>query len=267
MPRSHSSHNTANLIILSMIVGLVSAVAIIIALTSLGLQRMEAAVFAILSGFTIGAFVYRERSLTESFKDFRIEKNDQLVRYEKQIEYYYSRSLVCLVYFDAGSLLIDRTSPGFLQLLRIPPELNVRGKSVVDLLHVTPSSIESLVSEAQHNTQVQKPHHLKVQDYVGNGLPVEVTMEYYRDKHMVEAAFFANPDAPVEDSEEVDVSSKDLDRFRRGMYRRETRIIELKEEINEILKESGKEPRYGFDHRTKTSNFPSSKYPDNEESH
>ena len=260
MSHSPSSQNAANLVVISLIAGLFTTLAIIVALSALGLQRMEAAVFAILSGFTLAAFVYRERSLTNTFKDFRRDKNDQLVRYEKQIEYYYSRSLACLVYFDAGSLLVDRTSPGFLQLLRIPPELNVRGKSIVELLRVKASSVEALVSESQHHTYDQKPHHIQVQDAEGNSLSLEVTLDYLKDQHMVEAAFLPSPEATVEDAEDVDITSKDLDRFRRGMYRRETRIIELKEEINDILKEAGKEPRYGFDLKTKGSNFPADKF-------
>jgi hypothetical protein len=82
---------------------------------------------------------------------------------------------------------------------------------------------------------------------------------------MVEAAFFLNPSPAVQGGEEVDVTSKDLDRFRRGMYRRETRIIELKEEVNEILKEVGKKPRYGFDQKLRDTHFPADRLADKKE--
>ena len=265
MSLSAPEQNMASLVVLSLIAGLSACLAVFFTLSALGLLHMEAAVFSLLSGFTLGAFVYRERSLTNTFERFRSEMNHDLVRYEKQIHYYYSRSLACLAYFDAGTLLIDKVSPGFLQLLRIPSDLNVRGKSIYELLHLSPSMMEAIVSEAQLNDPNQKPHSLKLQDSEGNKLQVEVTLEYAKEQHMVEAAFFVYPSSSTQDDEEVDITSKDLDRFRRGMYRRETRIIELKEEVNEILKEAGKEPRYGFDRKLEDKNFPIDKISDNTE--
>lgn len=47
-----------------------AGIALVFTLTNLGLALLEATVFAALSGFTLGAFVYRERSLTYS-----LEKN------------------------------------------------------------------------------------------------------------------------------------------------------------------------------------------------
>ena len=43
---------------------------------------------------------------------------------------------------------------------------------------------------------------------------------------------------------ELGVAQKDLERFRKGMFRRETRILELKEEVNEICREAGFPTRY-----------------------
>ena len=259
-----ANQNVVSIIAISLVVGLCAGSAILFTLFSLGLPKLEATVFGLLGGFTIGAFIYRERSLTNSFEHFRSGKNYELVQYEKRIQFYYSRSLVCLAYFDAGSLLVDKVSPGFLQLLRIPPDLNVRGKSIVELLHITPSSLEAIISEAQHENYILKPSELKLQDSEGNQLKVEVTVEYLKDQHMVEAAFFLNPSLATEGDEE-DVTTKDLDRFRRGMYRRETRIIELKEEVNEILKGFGKKPRYGFDQKSKDTHFPTDNFVDKKE--
>jgi hypothetical protein len=39
-------------------------------------------------------------------------------------------------------------------------------------------------------------------------------------------------------------AQKDLDRFRKGMFRRETRILELKKEVNAIRREAGLPVRY-----------------------
>jgi len=211
---------------------------------------------AVSAGFTLGALIYRERSLTHSNDRMRETHRSEIARLEKRIQYYYDHSLVCLAFFDAGSLLIERVSPGFLQLLRIPPELDVRGKSIVELLRISPSKIETIVSEAQRERTSVNAHHLIVEDSLGGQLPVEVTAEYFKASHMAEVAFFALPREGGKDVEEVDIALQDLDRFRRGMYRRETRILELKEEVNEILKAAGREPRYRFDHKTKDTHHP-----------
>lgn len=260
-----SKEQIRSFLIVSIFIGLLAGMGLFLTLLTLGLPSMEAVVFAALSGFTLGAFVHRERTLTHSHDRMRKEHSAEVARLEKRIHYYYEHSVACLAYFDAGTLLIEKVSPGFLQLLRIPPELKVRGQSIVELLHVSPTRIETIISEAQRGSMATNTHHLIAEDSHGSQLPLEVSLEYFKEAHMVEAAFFVSPLNRGEDVEQVDIARKDLDRFRRGMYRRETRILELKEEVNEILKNSGREPRYKFDQKTEDSHFPMEKFSDSED--
>ena len=245
--------------------GLFAGIALLFTLSTLGLPRLEAVVFAGLSGFTLGAFVYRERALTYSLDRRREEHRSEVARLEKRVHYYYEESLACLAYFDAGTLLTEKVSPGFLQLFRIPPDLEVRGKPIVDLLHVSASRIETILGEAKRETAKAKTFQVLAENAKGSQLPVEITLKYFKDTHMVEAAFLVAPFSADDHLEQVDVARKDLDRFRRGMYRRETRILELKEEINEILKESGREPRYKFDQKTQDTHIRVEKNSNSEE--
>lgn len=241
---------------ITLVCGFFSGVAIYSALSVLNLPQLESGVFALLGGFTVGAFVYRERSLTLSFEHFRNENSRLIARYEKQIYYYYSRSLAPLVCFDASTLLVDKASPGFLQLLRASSDLNVRGKSIEDLLGVPRSSLDAMVSECRREQFAHIPQQLNIKDAAGHEFLAEVALEYVKDQHMVEATFFVSPSLQSDESDMVDISDGNLERYRKGLFRRETRIIELKEEVNRILEEVGREPRYTFGQMKQGIDFP-----------
>lgn len=251
-----TKEHPGSILAVSILFGLLSGGAIVFTLSAVGLPLFEASVFAVLSGFTLGAFLYRERALTYSSDRLRNQQRLEVARLEKRIQYYYEDSLSCLAYFDAGTLLIDKVSPGFLQLFRVPSALEVRGKSIVEILRVAPSTFETIVIKAKRELSDEARHYLLAEDSQGEQLPIEFTAKYDRDSHMVEAAFFVSPLSGREEVEKVDIARQDLDRFRRGMYRRETRILELKEEVNDILKEAGQEPRYRFDRKTQDTHSP-----------
>ncbi|HKK19693.1 MAG TPA: hypothetical protein VJ952_13520 [Opitutales bacterium] len=251
---------------MSLVFGLVTGAGLLLTLTTLGLPVLEASVVATLGGFTVGAFVYRERTLMDARNKLSESHRLEVSRLEKRIQHYYEHSLACLAYFDAGTLLIEKVSPGLLQLLRTPLELKARGKSIVELLHISPSRMEAIIAESRREAATTtKAHRLIAEDSKGSQLTLEVTLQYFKGAHMVEAAFFASPFSGREDVNEADMARKDLDRFRRGMYRRETRILELKEEVNKILKEAGLEPRYRFDQKTQDTHVPAPKKSDREE--
>lgn len=265
MSRDAAKEQTGSFLFVAIGTGLSAGIALFFTLAILGLPRLEAGVFAVLSGFTLGAFVYRERDLTHVNDRMREAHGSEIARLESRIQYYYEQSLVCLASFDAGTLLVEKVSPGFLQLLRIPPDLKVRGKPIVDLLHVSASRIETIIGETQREAAEAKTFQLLVEDSQSSQLAIEVTLKYFKDTHMVEAALFVSPSAGGDNVEQVDIARGDLDRFRRGMYRRETRILELKEEVNEILKAAGREPRYKFDQKTQDTPNPLKKYSNSEE--
>lgn len=253
MARSVKDEN-GGILTVSIVAGMLTAIAIILALTAVSLPSMEASVFGLLSGFTFGAFVYRERTLTLANEISREEQRARVACLEKHFEYYYGESLACLAYFDAGTLMVEKVSPGFLKLLNIPVDVKVRGKSVAELLRVSTSAVEKIVSEVRDQSKMRKPHSLYLQNQKGEQFQVDVSAIYYKETHMVEATFYSASLNGKEDYEEIEIARKDLDRFRRGMYRRETRILELKEEINRILKDSGKEARYKFDLKSQATN-------------
>jgi hypothetical protein len=71
-----------------------------------------------------------------------------------------------------------------------------------------------------------------------------ISGQYSPADHIVEAAFFVHPVNNAERVADLGAAQKDLERFRKGMFRRETRILELKEEVNGIRREAGLPARY-----------------------
>jgi len=105
------------------------------------------------------------------------------------------------------------------------------------------------------NQDVAKQSKLSVEDHRGNRLQLTLAANYLSELHKIEMAFLISYPNHQNDWQEVEDARQDLDRFRRGMYRRETRILELKKEVNQLLKASGEPPRYRSDLAEDDSSF------------
>ena len=152
--------------------------------------------------------------------------------------------MACLVRFDAGTLIIDRASPGFIKMLRMPMESELRGQSLDALLGVNRLKLESVVELIKQDGALVKEPKLELMSAEGFSTNAVISGQYFPDDHVVEAAFFVHPINNAERMADLGAAQKDLQRFRKGMFRRETRILELKEEVNEICREAGLPTRY-----------------------
>jgi len=254
-------------LILAFSSGLFSCIAIATVLIVLGLPTLEAYVFSALGGVTISCFVWMERSLVSQIKE-----KDQLLAFEvtQRLEFQnrlYSRSLACFVRFDAGTLIIDQASPGFIKMLRMPTDSILRGRRLEEVLGVNPLKLESVVdSIKQGDASVKQP---KVEIISADGFATHalVSGQYLIEEHIVEAAFFVPPVKNAERVADVEAAQKDLDRFRKGMFRRETRILELKEEVNTICRTASLPARYQTDKSSDDSKLKSPKTPPDDSSH
>jgi hypothetical protein len=235
--------------------GVFASIAIATVLTVLGLSSLEAYVFAGLAGITISCFVWIERSLTAQIKEKeRLLSLAQAAGLEAENKLY-SRSLACFVRFDAGTLIIDQASPGFIKMLRMPTDSQLRGQRLEELLGVNPLKLESVVdSIKQGDSSVKQP---KIEMVSADGFATHalISGQYFPKEHIVEAAFFVPPVKNAERMADLEAAQKDLDRFRKGMFRRETRILELKEEVNVICREAGLPTRYQTDHSSDDSDL------------
>lgn len=227
--------------------GMFSCVAIVTVLIVLGVHVLEALVFSGLGGFVISCFVWIERSLTSQIKEKdRLLGLEVASRLEIQNKLY-SRSLACFVRFDAGTLIVDQASPGFIKMLRMPTDTVLRGQRLEEVIGVNPLKLESVVDAIKQGDSSIKQPKVEIMNADGFTSHAIISGHYIAEEHMIEAAFFVPPVKNAERVADLEAAQKDLDRFRRGMFRRETRILELKEEVNAICREAGIPPRYETD--------------------
>ena len=85
-----------------------------------------------------------------------------------------------------------------------------------------------------------------------DGKPVQLLISghYIPQLHLVEAVFFRLPRKTLGDHERL---IEDLERFKKGIVRREDRVLELKAQVNEILQQAGQPVRYQVDSNTDVS--------------
>jgi hypothetical protein len=230
--------------ILALFLGVFSSIAIATGLIVIDAPSWGTYLFAALGGVMTASFVWIERSLVFQVKEKELMLGIEVTRLQEFQDYLYSHSMACLVRFDAGTLIVDRASPGFIKMLRMPMESELRGQSLEVLLGVNTLKLESVVELIKQGEPLGKEPKLEIMS--DDGIPTNaiISGQYSLDDHIVEAAFFVHPVNNTERLADLGAAQKDLERFRKGMFRRETRILELKEEVNELRREAGLSARY-----------------------
>ena len=230
--------------ILALFLGVFSSLAIATGLIVIDAPAWGIYLFAALGGVTAASFVWIERSLVFQIKEKELLLGLEVTRQQEFQDCLYSHSMACLVRFDAGTLIIDRAIPGFIKMLRMPMESELRGQSLDVLLGVNSLKLESMVELIKQSGASVKEPKLELMSAEGFSTNAVISGQYFPDDHVVEAAFFVHPINNAERMADLGAAQKDLQRFRKGMFRRETRILELKEEVNEICREAGLPTRY-----------------------
>lgn len=240
----------------SVFFGIIISVIIGLFLYTLGLSLLEASVFGVLGGFTMGAVLYREQNLIRLFEDTRKNLSYEVLQYKQRLQNMYDHSSCCLLEFDAETHAVHKASLGAVRLLAVPPDREVRGDSLLDVLRVESKCLVDLFSEAKAapNGVIRKT--VEIVNFNDRKLACEVSAIYYNDNGFIELALYLMPERHAEGDSNSKGRREDFDRFRRGLYRRESRILELKEEVNKILVKQNKKPRYKFDQRTNDSPAP-----------
>lgn len=244
MKSKNSQDLPLSAIILALFLGVFSSLAIATGLIVIDAPAWGIYLFATLGGVTAASFVWIERSLVFQIKEKELLLGLEVTRQQEFQDCLYSHSMACLVRFDAGTLIIDRASPGFIKMLRMPMESELRGQSLDVLLGVNRLKLESVVELIKQGGALVKEPKLELMSAEGFSTNAVISGQYFPDDHVVEAAFFVHPINNAERMADLGAAQKDLQRFRKGMFRRETRILELKEEVNEICREAGLPTRY-----------------------
>ena len=238
MKPSESQYLPLSAFILALFLGVFSSLAIATGLIVIDAPAWGIYLFAALGGITTASFVWIERSLVSQIKEKELLLGSDVTRRQEFQHRLYTHSMACLVRFDAGTLIIDQASPGFIKMLRMPMESELRGQRLEVLLGVNTIKLESVVELIKQGEASGKEPKLGLMSAEGFSTNAVISGQYFQDDHAVEAAFFVHPVNNAERMAELGAAQKDLERFRKGMFRRETRILELKEEVNEICREA-----------------------------
>jgi len=216
----------------------------------LGVGLVESIIFALIIGAAAAAFILRECSLMKRLTADEKRHFQEVGVLSERIENFYASPSINIVLCNAGSLIVDRASVGFLDLVEAAADQKVGGRRLESLLGVEATSLERVVDDIRSGV-AKTPPVLECRPAVGTSLRVRVTGHYLEEDHLVEIAIQPIRE-PVAPAGEVDQAMADLERFRHGMARREQRILELKGEVNDLLKERGQSVRYKVDHRTES---------------
>ena len=122
--------------ILALFLGVFSSLAIATGLIVINAPAWGIYLFSALGGVMTASFVWIERSLVSQIKEKEFMLGIEVTRLQEFQDCLYSHSMACLVRFDAGTLIIDRASPGFIKMLRMPMESELRGQNLEVLLGV-----------------------------------------------------------------------------------------------------------------------------------
>jgi len=247
---SETKPSDAQDLIVSSTMGLVVFCSIAFVIYRLGVDVIESILFALISGVAAAAFILRERSLMNRLTAAEKRHMKEVGILSERIERAYGSPSINLVQFNAGSLIVDRASVGFLDLIEAAAERNVRGQRLEELLGVEATALERVIDDIRSGT-VASAQVLECRPSVGTTFSAKITGHYLEDSHSLEAALQPVIKKPI-GAGEADRAMADLERFRQGMARREYRILELKGEVNDLLKQTGHPPRYRVDHRTES---------------
>lgn len=224
--------------------GVFAFATISLVISRIGVLPIPTLLFSGLSGLAVAGFVGRERSLLKRLEVVEQHSVEQIAQLESELNYLYESSVVSLVEYDAGNLIVGRVSSGFFQLMGFDARCNVQGKEVHTLLGVDATQVERLTERIKHQ-DLREGTTLSCRRDGGDVLELTVSGRFAQDSYMIELSLVCSPDN-FKKYAELQQMMDDLERFRKGMLRREKRIIDLKTEVNSLLVSNGTDPRYAI---------------------
>ena len=232
----------------ALITALISFLGVGLVVSRLGLAPSAAGVFALFSAVVIAGFVLRERSLLLRLSKLEAQIMDAQSGRHLRTEHWYERSGVALLKYDASTLNVIRMSAGFRSLIGIDSGRAVIGARLEHLLQVEAARLEVVTEQIRGGTFYEDvPLVCKRVD--GRVLECRVSGSYIPAEHAMEVVFVDTSAGSIRHLD-LQETMDDLERFRKGMMRREKRILDLKAEVNQLLIESEQLPRYEIDANT-----------------
>jgi len=253
---SQSDSNVSNAsyhALVGLVAGVIAFATLSLVFTRNGLDLTETVIFACLGAVAVSVFVCRERTLVHELAVAERRHVQQLGVESERIDDIYANSVASLVIFAAGTLHIERASSGFFELLGISSSKDLSGTHLEEVLGVDSTHLASIVHQIKTGT-ISVREEIACKHVNGHSIKLLISGRYLPHLHLVEAAFSLVPRklSSLADHERV---MNDLERFKKGIVRRENRVLELKGEVNQLLNEVHQPARYQVDSTTDNSVF------------
>ena len=166
----------------------------------------------------------------------------------RRVEHFYTTSPVAVVTLEVDSWTVQRASRGFASLLGMDPGTKLVGTWLAALLKAQTSQMDALEAHLS-DSGASGPIPLTCFNAEGHALNVVVSGKMIGSAAQAELVFAPDPGQFLNDHE-LEERAEEMESFRKMMMRRENRILELKSEVNRLLAESRRAPRYEIDSDT-----------------
>jgi hypothetical protein len=192
-------------------------------------------------------FLRRKHSLRET-QQGELAQAKEVEAIARRVEHLYTISPVAVITLEMTSWTVQRASRGFTNLLGLDPETKLAGTRLAALLKAQTSQMDALEAHLRDSSP-SGPIQLTCFNAEGRALDLFVSGRMMEPASLAELVFVADLGQFLNDHD-LEERAEEMESFRKMMMRRETRILELKSEVNRLLVGSRSAPRYEIDSDT-----------------
>ncbi|HBO57759.1 MAG TPA: hypothetical protein DD622_04905 [Opitutae bacterium] len=246
VPRRSSSYANRVFIFASILFGVFLIIKIV--LSGFSLSNFEDTILSVFAALGITLFIIRDRYLGSQLKSLENKYLSIITTHKQRIESIYSSHSICCAEIDIITLELLRASPVFYDLCSIEQNSDTKGLNFNALLKIDSDILHTFFEQLKNESgeSVTKVNAIGSSEI---SLRLIISGRILADGHSVELIIFNSP-SEIVDSDERQLMVAEIDRYSQGVISRESRILALKSEVNDLLAESGQVTRYKVDSKS-----------------
>ncbi|MGB0263604.1 MAG: hypothetical protein ACPGCT_02200 [Opitutales bacterium] len=225
--------------------GFLAFVLIKLLLSKFSLSSFEANLLAAIGACSMGLFLVRERYLCGELKAAKSEYTKQISCLLQRVNAIETSQAICAVTVDMATLQLQRASSAFYDLCEVDAATDLSQLYLDTLLKIDANWLRHFLNGLNKNLSDAEAAVAAVSPN-GSALRLRISGRKYVDSEGAELVLFNLPNSAEELSERQEILNE-LERYSKGLLRRETRILELKREVNQLLTGAGQTVRYQVD--------------------
>lgn len=246
VPGHSSSYANRVFIFASILFGVFLIIKIV--LSGFSLSNFEDTILSVFAALGITLFIIRDRYLGSQLKSLENKYLSIITTHKQRIESIYSSHSICCAEIDIITLELLRASPVFYDLCSIEQNSDTKGLNFNSLLKIDSDILHTFFEQLKNESgeSVTKVNAIGSSEI---SLRLIISGRILADGHSVELIIFNSP-SEIVDSDERQLMVAEIDRYSQGVISRESRILALKSEVNDLLAESGQVTRYKVDSKS-----------------